>query len=312
MWNVIIPAAASLIGGALQGSAAKEAAKIQSQGYDAATALQEKTYADQRQLAGPSYLTGGAATNMLASMYGLPAQDYAAAYNGGGGFGADDYGQSDQWSGYLSSNPDVYDYWKQNAKLREQFPNANEFAQYHYANFGQQEGRALPSVSSPSVPSSSNGLATAAGGGGFDMAQFWNSPYGQLATQGFRNIDTPEVRGAFAAGGKGLSGAQQKALDDRGRDRAGGAFGDYTNGLRSLAGLAQTGASQLASAGSNYAQNAGNLAMGAANARASGYSGQMNGLANGLSGAINTAIENWPKKKAGSNVDPSLAAYGWG
>jgi hypothetical protein len=58
------------------------------------------------------------------------------------------------------------------------------------------------------------------------------------------------------------------------------------NPLQSLLGQAQTSAGNVGAAGQNYASNAGNTMMGAANARASGYVGGANALNQALSGAV--------------------------
>ena len=143
-WGLILGVGGSLVGGYLAGQGGQAAADATKDAANQSAALQREIYTDQRQLARPSYLTGGAAANKLAAMFGIAPQDYAAAYGGSGGsmggFG-NPYGQSDQWSAYGQANPDVVQYWMGNDKLRGLYPNLNDFLQYHYANWGQRENR---------------------------------------------------------------------------------------------------------------------------------------------------------------------------
>jgi hypothetical protein len=298
MWNLIIPAVASLAGGLLAGEGSRKAGNAEADAANNATKLQRDIYQDQRGLARPSYLTGGAATNGLAAQFGIKPQNYEAAFGGEGGTNGlnNPYGQSDQWSAYLNANQDVYDYWKSNEKLRKLYPNANDFAAYHYANFGQSEGRQIPTAPG-AAPASSSPDSEAANGLSDPMAGFMSSPYGKIATSGFRGVDVPEVNSAFGSRGKALSGAQSIALDERGKARLGGAYTDYTNGLRSLAGMNQTASAQVGSAAGQYGANAGNLMVQAGQAKGdalkSGYNGLMQGVSGALGGVMDFGKRQW-------------------
>lgn len=85
MWEIIIPAVASLVGGAMSGEGSRKSGKAQEDAANQTTALQRQIYADQRGLASPGYMTGGAASNKLAALFGIAPQDYQAAYGGAGG-----------------------------------------------------------------------------------------------------------------------------------------------------------------------------------------------------------------------------------
>lgn len=289
MWNLIIPAVASLVGGALAGEGGKAAAKAQQSAADQNVALQRDVYQDQRNLARPGYMTGGSAANALAAISGLPAQDYAAAY-GAGASGADD-----QWASYLTANPDVAAEWSRlQTQGKNQFQTPAEFAQYHYNTFGRNEGRTLPTA----TPAAAGPGGTSANALASPMAAFEASPYAKIATSGFRGVDVPEVNSAYARGGKVVSGAQSIALDERGKARLGGAYTDYTNGLRSLAGLNQTASNQVGGAASSYGANAGNAITAAGDAKANALGSAYKGLGQGVSGAVN-ALGEFGKKQWG-------------
>ena len=119
-----------------------------------------------------------------------------------------------------------------------------------------------------------------------------------------------------AARGGLMSGAALKAAERYGQDYASGEYNNafnryYTqrnqmlNPLQSLLGQAQTSAGNIGSAGQNYATNAGNNMMSAANARASGYVGG----ANALNSALGSAYRNY---QALPSSDPYGGQTWWG
>jgi hypothetical protein len=246
---------------------------------------------DQRGLAAPGYMTGGAASNKLAALFGIAPQDYQAAYGGGGGGAVN--GQSDQWSGYLASNPDVMDYWKSNAKLREQYPNANDFASYHYANFGQQEGRQLPTGQ---PMQGAGGAQQMQGGQSNPLAEFYASPYAKLATT-ISDGQFDQIKGNLGAAGKSISGAAEGRYAKTLAGNTYGAFGDYTNRLADLAGMGQNSSQLAAQAGSNYGVNAGNSMMKAGDARANALSSAYKGYGTGISDAVGGIVDYGNKNK---------------
>lgn len=301
MWSLILPAVASVAGGALAGAGAREAGNKAADAADAATGLQRDIYQDQRGLSRPGYLTGGAATNMLAGMYGIGPQNYETAFDGGG-YGSG--GQQGQFSAYVASSPDLNAEWQQLVRNpKNPFKSIDEYGQYHWNNFGQSEGRQLPGMSGGggSAPQRygvggdgqpiATGPAPSGGTGGNMLDNFWQSPFGQLATKGFLGVDTPEVQGAFATGGKALSGAQSIALQERGQNRAQGAFTNYLSGLQGLAGMAPTAAANVSSAGSSYGAQAGANMLEAGKARANSYGNMLAGIGQGVSGAIDTIVK---------------------
>lgn len=123
----------------------------------------------------------------------------------------------------------------------------------------------------------------------FTAADFQADPgYQFRMDQGAQGLQ----RSAAARGGL-LNGGTLKALSRYGQDYASNEFGnaynrwnnDTTsryNRLAGIAGLGQTTASQVAGYGAQNATNAGNNAMQAGNAAASGYIGRANAVQNGL------------------------------
>lgn len=336
-WNVVL----DNIGPIMQGVGAVADAVIGNQGADSvadaqtqantnALALTRDIYNDQRSLYMPQYRTGGDAMNLLARIYGLPAQDYGAAAAGSGAGGAPggarlpNYGAGQpvvghsggggvnaltsaagsaigstfggpiggfvggalgsmfrnggdnwqtlateaepgyNWTEYMTNSPDLQAEWA-NPDVQALFGgNRDAYASWHHRTMGRNEGR----VVNPLQGSAQAGGGTAGGTGGstgsaatgaYDMNEFYNSPDGKIAISGFRGVDVPETRGAFAAGGKLLSGAQSKALDDRGKARMGAAWDSYTNGIRSLAGVTQTASQQMGASGDRYGATAGGI-----------------------------------------------------
>lgn len=108
-----------------------------------------------------------------------------------------------------------------------------------------------------------------------------------------------------AARGGLFSGAQMKALQRYGQDYAGTKYNEAFNRyqaqndskfgrLASLAGLGQTGSSQVAAAGQNYANNVGNNLIGLGNIQAANQINQGNQLSNGMNQlAAWASRQNW-------------------
>ncbi len=374
IWDLFLSAGASLLGGYLSGQGAQQGGEATAGAAKDATALQKQIYYDQRGLAMPAYLTGGAAANKLAAIYGIAPQDYSKAFMGGNNYGGSgaynpaDWGAGqpvaghtggggsnalaslgggalggiltlgnplgalagsalgglirdggDNWQTLGTSAPTGFDYdayWNSNPDLQTATNgwnkpdnqalfggNRDAYLWWHYNTFGKNEGRTLPTAAGGASPLPVGGAqqetptGTTGGNALNPMQEFTASPYGQMAISGFRGVDTPEINSAFARGGKVLSGAQSIALDERGKARMGGAFNDYTNGLRAMAGMNQTASSQIGSAASAYGTNASNnmIAAGQAkgNALASAYQGMGQGIA-GAAGALQSyGQKNW-------------------
>lgn len=128
----------------------------------------------------------------------------------------------------------------------------------------------------------------------FSMDQFQQDPgYAFRIKEGQKRLD----RSAAARGGL-ISGAALKAATEYGQEMGSqeymNAFNRYQteraarlNPLQSLAGMSQTTANTLGTAGQNMASNVGEAQQSAAAARASGYVGQANALTSGLGTYLN-------------------------
>jgi hypothetical protein len=139
-----------------------------------------------------------------------------------------------------------------------------------------------------------NKLTAAADYKPFGMDQYKADPgYAFRLSEGQKALD----RQAAARGGL-ISGGALKAATRYGQDMGSqeymNAFNRYQteraallNPLQSLAGVGQTTASNLGSAGQSYGAGASEAYMGGANARASGYVGGANALTSGLGSYLN-------------------------
>ena len=131
----------------------------------------------------------------------------------------------------------------------------------------------------------------------FGMDDFRADPgYNFRMKEGLKSLD------AIAASRGGLiSGNALRAAQEFGQDLA---SQEYTNAynryranrsdvltpIQSILGQGQTTASELGSAGQNYAKNAGSNMIAAGNARASGYTGSADAWNRGLGGAAGTIV----------------------
>lgn len=149
----------------------------------------------------------------------------------------------------------------------------------------------------------------------FTMSDFQADPgYGFRLSEGIKSLDR-------SASARGLreSGGALKAVTRYGQDYASGEYtnalnrfrqqqGDRFNRLSSVAGLGQAATQQIGNQGAQVAANAGNYAIGAGNARASGYMGGANALAGGAGQAMNFYNQNrlldmFQKRGGNSNLN---------
>lgn len=259
--------------------------------------------------------SGGGGGNALAAGLGSAAGTVFGGPIGGaigGAIGGMFRGGGDNWTTIATQAPGGYDYdayfatdpglakeWGK-ADVRSLFGgNRDAYLNWHAnGGGGAWDKSELPKLASaqPATGGTTTG-GTGANALADPMAGFMSSPYGKIATSGFRGVDVPEINGAYARGGKVLSGAQSIALDERGKARLGGAYTDYTNGLRSLADQNQVASSQTGSAASTYGANAGNAITAAGDAKANALASSYKGLGQGVSGAVNALGEfgqkNW-------------------
>jgi hypothetical protein len=264
IWGAAILATAAVGTTVASNRAAGKAAKAQAKGADAATAESARQYDQTREDFSRGRQLGDGAMNNLARASGI------ATEHSGGFFDEQKY---------LADNPDVAaDPW------------ASKNAKRHWDEWGQyQSHRKSPMVGgTPGSP-----------GGAPDMSVFTASPdYQFKRDEGMRGIE-----GSFAAGGMGQSGNALKALAEFNSNLASGEFGNWWNRQAGLAGVGQAATNATASFGAEHAANAGQNAMYAGNARASGIIGQQNAINNGvnqLAGAYGYYSPQWGKPRAGA------------
>jgi len=160
----------------------------------------------------------------------------------------------------------------------------------------------------------------------FGMGQFQQDPgYAFRLAEGQKALD----RQAAARGGL-ISGGALKAAQRYGQDMGSqeyqNAFNRYQlertaklGPLQTLAGVGQTSAQTLGTAGQNYATGAGEALGAGAQARASGYMGQANTLAGGLNQYLNyqnqqsqnALLQNYLNRNQDFNYTPGAGGYNY-
>jgi hypothetical protein len=233
-------AAVSSIGSAVvQGKAAKKAASAQTNASNQAIAQQGAAQEQMRQLLQPYVNAGGPALSGLMDIAGI----------GGPRFDA---------NSYFAANPDVAQEWAR-VQGEGQFNSPEEYAQWHYQNFGKQEGRE----------------AGMTGGQDAAFAAIENSPgFQAIARQGEEAI----LQNASATGG--LRGGNTQGALARFRPALLDQFIERQFGRQAgIASLGQNAAAGVGNAGMNTAANIGNLTVGAGQAQAGalGAQGQIYG-----------------------------------
>jgi hypothetical protein len=207
----------------------------------------------------------------------------AASIIGGklSGDAAKDAAQIQADAGYYASkvNKEIYD---QNRKDSEPWRNVGSEAIYKLSD--------LLGLKTDRGASDNNGYLM----NNFSMDDFKADPgYQFRLNEGNKAIDR-----ASAARGGFNSGATYKDLLRYGSDYASGEYQNAWNRddaeknraynyLAGTSGAGQASANTLANVGSNYAANAGNIAMNTGNARAAGVVGNANAMSQGFSGAYN-------------------------
>jgi hypothetical protein len=251
-----ILAATSLGGAAIGSSSASKASKAQQAAADAAVAEQRAAREQMRALLQPYVAAGGPALQAQLDLLGLGGS--------GGGVG-----------GYLSANPDVAAE-AQRAVAAGVFGSPEEYAQWHYQNFGQAEGRQMPTgtggadaqaatiaglenspIFQALVRQGEEGIlqnASATGGlrGGNvqgALAQFRPAMLNQQIQQRFSQLGGITQLGQNSAAGVGNAGLGAAGniaalLEQKGAAQAGGAlaqgkaWGGLLNGISSNIGMA--------------------------------------------------------------------------
>lgn len=242
-WGYVAVAAGTVIASGVSASSARRAGRAAAQGADAATDESARQYNQTRRDLASGRALYDQSNNALARLFGWGMPAIEGEFDP---------------VAYLRANPDVAAdrYWGANPEL-------------HYLEHGMREGRARPTTGgSPAVAASAP-----------DMSGFFASPdYNFRRDEGMRGLE----RSAAARGGA-FSGNALRALNEFNSNLASGEFGNYVNRLTTMAGLGSAATSQTAAYGAQHAANAGQNALAAGNARASGIIGQGNAYGQGIS-----------------------------
>jgi hypothetical protein len=273
--GAVATTAGSAISASSQKKAANKAADAQSQAAADNNALQRDIYGQNKTALTPFMDRGNTAGNYLNAFLGLPTG--AAASTTGGAAGAPDY------AAYVQANPDLQaDFNKVSGNFGGDIA---KFGQYHWQNYGQNEGRQLSPTSSAAVtnPSVTMGQADSAFGNYIS-----NSDYGfQFAT------GANQVNSGYAGTGALQSGSAMKALEKYRQNLQAGYRNEYTGQLAQQSAQGLGAASALAGVGQNYAGAVGANNQNAADGRSNAalIAGQNNPLGNvlGTLGGLGTS-----------------------
>lgn len=253
---------ASVIGGALSGSsqkkAANKAADATVQAAESNNALAREIYGKNQAFLSPYMQTGQTAGNYLNAFLGLPGQSSGTG------------GQAD-WGAYLQQNPDVAAGYNQTAD-KSRFTTPEQYAQWHYGQYGQGEGRQMP-TGTVTAPVTQGDAQNAFG------SYLKNSDYGfQFAT------GSNALNSGYAGAGALQSGAAMKGLEQYRQNLQSGYRNEYLGNLGNQQSVGLAAGSALAGVGQNYVNTISGNNNSAANAtgNAALVAGQNNPFANAL------------------------------
>lgn len=265
---------ASAIGSHAQTKAAQTAATTAQNTTDSNNQLFRETRGQNIAIAAPFYNNGLAAGNALQSLLlgdapaaPAPAQSGAlAGYQTSPGY-RDGALSGTNWGGYLQANPDLAAEGRR-VTADGEFPSLDAYAQWHYQNYGQNEGRQLAPASP--MPGPTPATAAPAGGALDAFARFrGGTNYQWRYDQGLKSTES-----AYATRGALDSGAAEKAKISFGQNLASNELSNYMN---LLAGQQQVGLS------------AGNAIMGVSTSAANNIAGQNTNASNVAANAALTS-----------------------
>lgn len=290
----VATAGATVVAGSKNASAINKSTEAQTAGNAQSLAMQERVYGENKATLAPFVGTGVAASNQINALLGLstpqpqqPTQGALGAFqtptNALTGMGGALSGPN--FAGYVQNNPDVQNEFQ---RVGARFGNdASAFGQFHWQNYGQNEGRALPQFGQASPASPAPGATPQSALAAFD--QYRNSTGYQFRLREGMNA----LNSGYAGRGVLQSGAAIKGALDYGQNIASGEFGNYLNSLQTQQNVGAGAASAQAGVGQNFAGNVTNLNTANANALASGAvasANNTNGIIGGLTNALNTGI----------------------
>jgi hypothetical protein len=256
-------AGAGAIGSAVIGAgAASKAAKANQAAADTAAAETRAARNQAYSTLQPYINAGLPATQTINALLGLGGTSGSAAVPG----------QSD-YAAYVNANPDLK---AEFSRVSSQFGgDPAAYGQYHWQNFGQNEGRTLPtSGGSPAVSAQD-------AQGAFD--QFRNSTgYDFRVKQGMNALNS-----GYAGAGTIKSGAAIKGAVDYGQGMASQEFGNYLNALGNQQSLGYQAGSSAAGVGTQSANSLGSIYMQNGANQANASLAKASALGSGLSSLAN-------------------------
>lgn len=352
-------AAGSFFGAREQADASSDAARAQADAANRQIDLQSDIYSDQRQLFAPFYSAGlqglygsggvldllghsqpsGQLPNAFAAVgesYGLPPtpqqQREAAAQ-----------AQTNQWSNYLTANPDVMrHYTTENVAVSPHLLRGGgrgsdtdgdgrispeEWAAYHYNTVGRGEGRSFGEPAPAPTPQPVNAFDVVDTGGG--RLQPGTGPQTALPSDGTPTEgsmtatlrQTPgyewlvdesrrAIENSAAARGELLSGAAVNAVNERTLGLADQTYQRSLDNAFRLSGIGTNGVAGIQNAGTNYGIGAGNAFGQIGQAQANGAIGGANAFNSGLAGvtgSIAGGLGTWAGMQGGGTQQNTLS-----
>lgn len=313
----IVGAGAAKSAAGQQSDAAVRAAQIQADAANNAANMQLgmfntirgdlSPYRDVGTSALPSYLAllglGGGSSSAA------PATG-ASAFTGGAAAGQPD------WNAYYQANPDVqqgYQSYTQSPAYTQGNSiygaglTPTQYAQAHYTNYGQAEGRQLPDT--PAASTASGGSPASV----YDPASMQAALEATPGYQFTRDQGEKAVTSSLSARGLGGgSGAFGKGLARFVTGLADQTYQQQVGNYQNAVGIGQSAANQTGAFGQGATTNATNALIGGANASAAGVTGAANAGAAGTVGAANALTSGINGATNGYLTSKILGMYGNG
>ena len=299
----VVTAGATVAVGSKNAGAINKATEASTAGNAESVALQRDVYGQNKATLQPWQASGLAANGQINALLGLDVpqaqsvptpQPNALSQFGlpgptsgyGGGTWNMDGSQATpvDYGAYVRGNPDVLAEFQRVGKQFGNDPAA--FGQFHYQNYGQQEGRALPgsqATGNALAPATTPATAQSA----FD--QFRKSTGYQFRLGEGMNA----LNSGYAGKGVIRSGAAMKGIQEYGQNFASGEFGNYMNLLQTQQNVGAGAATAQAGVAQNFANNVTNLHTANSNALASGAVARAQngaGMISGLAGIANSTV----------------------
>ena len=271
--GAIAGAGATIYSASQASKANKKGLAAQQAAADRAAGLQEQQYADLA----PWRSYGLGALQQLAQVNGITIPQST--------FDATGSSKAAAASAYLQQNPDVAaGAQKEINNPKSDFYGASpeDYAQWHYDNYGKNEGRAAPAApTQAATPTTAAGTPPAANQTAASadprLAGFFASPdYGFRVQEG-----TSAITGNAASRGLLDSGATGKALINYSQQAGSAEFSNWYNRLAAAAGVGQAATTQSQASQNNQ----GNIIQNQAQNQASSYQTQA-GINSGLVGNL--------------------------